>query len=110
MPRRVIIESPYAGDIERNKAYLRECLRDSLLRGEAPFASHALYPGPLDDNNPGERKLGITAGYAWWSDADAIVFYIDYGMSPGMEQAHARVLLENYRFAFRKIYDTGNSP
>ena len=33
--RLVILESPYAGDIERNVAYARACLRDSLLRGEA---------------------------------------------------------------------------
>lgn len=49
--RRVIIESPYAGNVEANATYLRRCLRDSLLRGEAPFASHAIYtlPGVLDD-------------------------------------------------------------
>lgn len=40
--RRVIIESPYHGNVERNLRYLRACLRDSLLRGEAPFASHGL--------------------------------------------------------------------
>ncbi len=44
---RVIVESPYAGAtariIERNERYLRACLRDCLLRGEAPFASHGLF-------------------------------------------------------------------
>ena len=47
----VIIESPYAGDIEKNVAYARDCVRDSLMRGEAPYASHLLYTQPniLDD-------------------------------------------------------------
>ena len=40
---RVILESPYAGDIERNIDYARKCLRHSLLLGESPIASHLLY-------------------------------------------------------------------
>lgn len=28
----VILESPYAGDVEANVAYARRCVRDSLLR------------------------------------------------------------------------------
>ena len=41
--RFVIIESPYAGNVEENEEYARKCLRDCLMRGEAPFASHLLY-------------------------------------------------------------------
>jgi len=36
----VVIESPYAGDIEANVKYARECMSDCLKRGEAPIASH----------------------------------------------------------------------
>lgn len=48
--RRVILESPFAGHVESNIEYARACIRDSLLRGEAPLASHLLYtqPGILD--------------------------------------------------------------
>ena len=62
--RRVIIESPYAGDVERNLRYLRACTRDSLMRGEAPFASHAIYsqPGVLDDHDPEQRRHAILNG------------------------------------------------
>ena len=51
---RVIVESPYAGDIEKNMRYLRACIRDCLLRGETPYASHALYTqdGVLRDDIP----------------------------------------------------------
>lgn len=39
----VIIESPFAGEVEENIKYARQCLRDSILRGEVPFVSHLLY-------------------------------------------------------------------
>lgn len=84
--RRVIIESPYAGDVARNLAYARRALRDSLLRGEAPLASHALYtqPGVLDDLDPADRATGLAAGRSWVAVADAVIVYDDYGISPGM--------------------------
>lgn len=81
------MESPYAGDIERNLTYARRCLADSLKRGEAPIASHLLYtqPGVLDDTKPEERALGIAAGHKWIYWADAMVVYIDHGISSGMQ-------------------------
>jgi hypothetical protein len=87
--RRVIIESPYAGDVAGNLVYARKCMADSLARGEWPIASHLLYTqsGILDDNIPEERARGIAAGQAWGEIADAIIFYIDLGWSPGMEAA-----------------------
>ncbi len=88
----VIVESPYAGDIERNLRYLRAAMRDCLLRGEAPFASHALYtqPGVLDDLVPEERRLGIEAGLAWGRWAAKTCVYQDLGLSAGMELGIAR--------------------
>jgi hypothetical protein len=94
--RRVIIESPFAGetpaDVARNVRYVRACLRDCLLKGEAPFASHALYtlPGVLRDDVPEERKLGMEAGWAWARVLDLgtpirVVVYTDLGISPGMQ-------------------------
>ena len=82
----VILESPYAGDIEANVEYARACVRDSLSRGEAPIASHLLYtqPGILRDEVPDERQWGIDAGLAWSSVAEATVVYIDRGISRGM--------------------------
>ncbi len=82
--RRVILESPLAGDVEANLAYARRCLADSLSKGEAPIASHLLYPQVLDDLEPGQRKQGIAAGHAWIAVADAMVVYCDRGISVGM--------------------------
>ena len=83
----VIIESPYAGDRSRNDAYLRAALWDSLARGEAPFASHAIYPQVLDDNDPAQRRLGVEAGFAWADQAPVaiVAVYVDLGISRGMQ-------------------------
>ena len=80
----VIVESPFAGNQRRNRAYLRACLRDSLRRGEFPFASHAIYPQILNDGDPEERALGIRAGLEWGKHADATAVYGDLGISKGM--------------------------
>lgn len=87
--KRVIIESPFApviagGDPRRNIEYAKACLLDSLKRGEAPFASHLLYPQVLDDANPEQRKLGMEAGFAWMQVAEASCVYTDLGISGGM--------------------------
>ena len=89
--KRVVIESPYAGDTERNIKYARECMADCLKRGEAPIASHLLYTqeGVLDDNIPEERELGINAGFEWSVKAEKAVFYVDYGYSKGMTEAQS---------------------
>lgn len=80
----VVIESPYSGDVEGNLQYVRRCIRDSLSRGEAPIASHALHTQFLDDTDPAQRALGIEAGLAWYRVADKCVVYKDRGVSSGM--------------------------
>lgn len=93
--RKVIVESPYAGEVARNERYARACMRDCLLRGEAPLAGHLLYTqvGVLDDLVPEERTLGIEATLVWGAHADATVVYVDLGVSRGMELGIARAQL-----------------
>ncbi len=83
----VLVESPYAGDVQRNLAYARACMRDCFIRGELPWASHITYtqPGILDDDIPAERKLGIDAGLEWGKHAHKTVVYQDRGVSRGMQ-------------------------
>jgi hypothetical protein len=98
---RVILESPFGSSdpkvVEENITYARRCIRDCLMRGETPFASHLLYTqeGVLDDNNPEERKFGIEAGFEWRESAEKTVVYTDRGISKGMECgiAHAKKIL-----------------
>ena len=82
----IVLETPYAGDVPLHLLYLRACMRDCLLRGEAPFASHGLYtqPGVLRDDVPAEREHGIQAGFVWREHAAYTVFYVNLGWSPGM--------------------------
>lgn len=102
---RTIVESPYAGEVKLNVGYLQSCMRDSLLRGEAPYASHGLYtqPGVLRDEEPGERELGIRAGFAWRQHAELTVFYIDRGFSSGMNLALRECIEMNHPFEFRSL-------
>ena len=105
--RLVIVESPYAGNVEENIKYARACLKDCLERGEAPFASHLLYTqeGVLDDNNPMQRDLGIRAGLMWGNLAEATVVYTDRGISKGMEFGIAEAMRKGRMIEFRKLYD-----
>lgn len=90
---RVVIESPYAGksdvDIEINEIYGDFCMRDCLLNyNETPYASHLLYTRKyvLRDKIPEERKLGIKAGFFWRDVSTKTVFYMDLGMTSGMNE------------------------
>jgi hypothetical protein len=100
-----IIESPYQGDVARNLCYARAALRDSLLRGESPLASHLLYTqdGVLDDTLPDERRRGIEAGHAWLPHADMVVVYADLGVSEGMRQGVARAIERGVPVIYRTI-------
>ena len=103
--RRVIIESPYAGDIERNERYARLAMRDCLNRDEAPYASYLLYtqPGVLNDDDPDERKHGIDAGLAWGDVADAVIVYTDLGITRGMTYGIAAHALAGRTIEYRTI-------
>ena len=87
----VIMESPFAGktpeEFQKNIEYGYLALRDCLMRGEAPMASHMLYGlgGVTDDDIDEERNMGIDAGLAWHKVSDKTVVYTDRGMSKGME-------------------------
>ena len=107
-----IIESPYAGDVNRNVEYAKKCMKDSFSRNEVPFASHLLYPQALDDKKPEERKLGMEAGFEigealdYQTNETIHAFYLDYGMSDGMIKALEKLFsecIEDYNVEFRRI-------
>lgn len=103
--RRVIVESPYAGDVEKNVAYARRCLRDCLVRNEAPLASHLLYTQVLNDNDDTERTYGIEAGLSWVEYAEACVVYVDRGVSKGMAAGIAAAREAGVPVEFRWLED-----
>ena len=101
----VNIESPFAGDVDANIKYARACMRDSLLRGEFPFAMHLLYTqeGILNDDLPEERKRGIAAGLAWGRHARKTVVYTNLGITPGMEIGIQRAKDEGREIEYRVL-------
>jgi hypothetical protein len=101
----VLIESPFAGDVARNIRFARACMRDSLHRGEAPFAMHLLYTqeGILNDDIPEERSRGIAAGMAWGRNAQKTAVYTNLGISPGMEYGIRRAQEESRPVEYRVL-------
>lgn len=108
----VIIESPFAGkdlqDRLENIEYARQAVRDSLLRGEAPIASHLLYTqeGILNDDIPEERRCGIEAGLAWRRVATKSVVYTDRGISRGMEYGIKLATESGIPVEYRSVEET----
>jgi hypothetical protein len=82
----VVLEAPYQGEVSLHLRYLRACMRDCLLRNEAPFAWVHLYaaPGVLRHEYLEERELGIQAKITWRQFAERTVFYSDLGWSDEM--------------------------
>ena len=92
---RVIVESPYAGNVERNIRYARAACRWLLQLGKAPFAAHLIY-GQCIDGSEGEREFAMQAGMSWRSACakTTTLAFIDFGISAGMRagMTHARSL------------------
>lgn len=82
--RVIYLASPLSGDIQRNQDYARQAMSHALAMGEAPFVPHLLYAQVLDDRLPHERKAGMLAGSAMLLRCDALVAYVDLGISRGM--------------------------
>lgn len=116
----VIIESPFMGLTEGddnaphsqsfNIRYARAAIRDSVLRGEAPFASHLLYtqPGILRDEVNEERELGMDLGWHIMRRSNYVVAYGDLGFSSGMIRGLKAALDAGLKIKMRflsEVYD-----
>ena len=104
----VILESPFAGDVQKNIRYARDCVRDCLNRGETPYVSHLLFtqPGILNDDIKEERELGMKAGWAWRKVAEATVVYTDLGISKGMQEGIDFAMeqtIDNHELEYRSL-------
>jgi len=106
--KRVIVESPYKGNIKLNEIYGEFCLHDCLVNhNESPYASHLLYTRRyvLRDHIPGERKLGINAGFVWRDVSDYTAFYIDLGITDGMQLGIDDCDKKGKGYSIRKMND-----
>jgi len=114
--RPVVVESPFAGDIHKNVAYARRCMRDSVSRGEAPFLPHLLYTQRVDgdgwaaekkdSSDPGHwvsRRVGLEMAEAWRAVADATILYLDLGKTSGMALAETEALASGQKVEYRYL-------
>jgi hypothetical protein len=108
----VIVESPYShADACR---YLACCLLDSILRGEAPIASHALYPLALPEHC--ESYGGRTGREIGLSLRDELagkhvcVRYVDLGITPGMQRPGRYIPDRTLEGEARRIWEASKWP
>lgn len=120
---KVIIESPFnyrAGDefnykfnkfeiMRQNLNYAQMALDHSLSLGEAPMASHLLYTQVWRETKE-NREQGIAAGLAWLPASDLHAFYVDLGMSPGMQAAATKSEEMRHPFVIRRLFPEDKSP
>ncbi len=89
---RVMLFTPFTGDMEKNAEYADKCIRDSLSKGESPLSSRLLF-----------GKIGIKAGLLWIKGAELVVIYEDLGISKCMELGIERARIEGCPFTYRRI-------
>lgn len=136
MRRVVLIESPFSGLGTEAIRYLACCILDSVIRGEAPIASHALYPLALPEHVAGDgfdwprtefgrrktgRSLGKECHGALMSLHEVVasgnvepilhVAYTDLGESSGMKWDECEEI-ERRRLegTAREIWERGEWP
>ena len=69
MTKKVYICAPLSGKIQENLKKAKQYARYALLCGAAPVVPH-FYAECLDDSNPEEREIGMSAGLSllWFCD------------------------------------------
>lgn len=113
-----VVKSPYGTNpdgtrasaevLARNEGYLDACLLDSFRRGEAPFASHGLYPRVFRDAEAKERLLGMGAGLAVGALLPRRAVYCDHGVTPGMLEGVAAARRLGQELVFRLLSRPGH--
>ena len=108
----VYICSPYAGDTVRNILAAQKYCRYAVDKGYIPFAAHLFFPQFLDDDNPAERKLGLSFGNVFMDKCREIwIFGSSY--SAGMKAEYDRaakkgMIIRYFTTDCAEIPDPGN--
>ena len=93
---RVFIASPYAGDTLTNCIYARAAVRDSFLRGEAPYCPHLAYTQI-------GREASLNAAKQFLAVCDILAVYEDKGVSAGMQGEIEFAITNNIPIQFRDL-------
>lgn len=100
--KRVIMESPFAGDVKNNVRYAKISMLDLSLLEYAPSASHLMYTQMLDDTIEADRNQGIDKGLDIAHNIDTIV-RVDRGYSNGIKYGVIRAEKEGRNISFSTI-------
>ncbi len=108
-----VVESPFSAKTKNelliNLQYAILAVRDSLSRGEAPYASHLFYTQMLDDNDVYERQQGIEAGLNISRLAEQTVVYSDLGISNGMKYGIESAVSLGRSVMERRLFEASES-
>lgn len=78
----VLIESGFViGDLTEASSYAKACVRNALLRGEAPFHVSALYLDCVDVHDDAGLAAAAIAAKKVTEMADRVAIYIDNGIT-----------------------------
>ena len=80
----VYVCSPYRGETEKHRKYAKELTRAVLEAGGVPVTPHLYIALVLDDKEPEERKLGLSAGHELLRNCPFILVGGKFGISEGM--------------------------
>lgn len=102
--KRVSIETPNGGDIQKNKDYLRLCLRESVMSSqESPVSFIMMYSQSLNDDDDIERNAIIRSAAAWQDKVEKKVFCIDRGLSNNMILTYLDALRRGMQVELRTL-------
>ena len=86
----VFICSPYQGDINTNTIRVKRYARFAVAEKVVPVIPHLMYPRFLDEDDPGERALGLEMGLVLLEKCKALWVFgdvISAGMIAEIEKA-----------------------
>jgi hypothetical protein len=112
----IVLESPYSGNIATHVQYAQRAMLDARKRGEIVLVPHLLwtqhhlcptvfvsdYDEKYDVKGCG-RDESLEQIRTLRGVADKVVFYMDYGMSPGMRAGREDCLAHKYTMEERYI-------
>lgn len=99
---KVIMESPFAGDVKNNVQYAKNSIRYLATKLISASASHLIYTQMLDDTKKEDRDKGIDKGIDIAHNIDSI-FMVDRGLSGGMKYGYDRAKKERRKVGFQTL-------
>lgn len=105
--RPIVVAGAYIAEdpamASRYSKYLKKCVENSFMRGEAPYCGSLVNYKILKYNNPIEKDIGIMTDVSFVTVTGNLAVYIDYGITPAMFALINVAKVKNARIEYRKI-------